>query len=45
MTTTPDAESNGAHPRFAEALRRLGLTELLAQVRRFPDATRTAAEG
>ncbi|GAA1433662.1 YbaK/EbsC family protein [Streptomyces thermospinosisporus] len=44
MTTTPDAESSGAHPRFAEALRRLGLTDVLAQVRRFPDGTRTAAE-
>jgi prolyl-tRNA editing enzyme YbaK/EbsC (Cys-tRNA(Pro) deacylase) len=30
-----------AHPRFAEALRALGLQ---AEVRRFPDATRTAAE-
>ncbi|GAA0654367.1 YbaK/EbsC family protein [Streptomyces thermocarboxydovorans] len=44
MTTTPDAESSGAHPRFAEALRRLGLTDVRAQVRRFPDGTRTAAE-
>ncbi|MEU3293405.1 YbaK/EbsC family protein [Streptomyces longwoodensis] len=38
--TTPDA----AHPLFAEALRRMGLDALNAQVRRFPDATRTAAE-
>jgi prolyl-tRNA editing enzyme YbaK/EbsC (Cys-tRNA(Pro) deacylase) len=38
--TTADA----AHPRFAEALRELGLDELNAKVRRFPDATRTAAE-
>ncbi|MFD7441003.1 YbaK/EbsC family protein [Streptomyces sp. NPDC059909] len=30
-----------AHPRFAEALRELGLQ---VEVRRFPDATRTAAE-
>ncbi|UUN27356.1 YbaK/EbsC family protein [Streptomyces sp. FIT100] len=30
-----------AHPRFAEALRELGLH---VEVRRFPDATRTAAE-
>ena len=35
---------SGAHPRFAEALRELGLGELASQVRRFPDATRTAAE-
>ncbi|MFL5996749.1 MAG: YbaK/EbsC family protein [Streptomyces sp.] len=35
---------SAAHPRFAEALRELGLGELTAQVRRFPDATRTAAE-
>ena len=35
---------SGAHPRFAEALSELGLGELIAQVRRFPDATRTAAE-
>ncbi|MFE3035997.1 YbaK/EbsC family protein [Streptomyces canus] len=38
--TTADA----AHPRFAEALRALGLDELTARVRRFPDATRTAEE-
>ncbi|MFF0017109.1 YbaK/EbsC family protein [Streptomyces sp. NPDC005374] len=38
MTTT------GAHPRFAEALRELGLDELNTRIRRFPDATRTAAE-
>ncbi|MEU3509015.1 YbaK/EbsC family protein [Streptomyces longwoodensis] len=38
--TTPDA----AHPLFAEALRGMGLDALTAQVRRFPDATRTAAE-
>ncbi|MER6229472.1 YbaK/EbsC family protein [[Kitasatospora] papulosa] len=35
-TTTPEA-----HPRFAEALRELGLD---VEVRRFPDATRTAVE-
>jgi prolyl-tRNA editing enzyme YbaK/EbsC (Cys-tRNA(Pro) deacylase) len=35
---------SGAHPRFAETLRELGLDELNAQIRRFPDATRTAAE-
>lgn len=38
MTTT------GAHPRFSEALRALGLDDLPARIRRFPDATRTAAE-
>ncbi|GHJ30881.1 aminoacyl-tRNA deacylase [Streptomyces hygroscopicus subsp. sporocinereus] len=36
--TTPDT---AAHPRFADALRELGLD---VEVRRFPDATRTAAE-
>ncbi|WP_326667525.1 YbaK/EbsC family protein [Streptomyces canus] len=44
MTTTDAHGSGAAHPRFAEALRELGLGELIAQVRRFPDATRTAAE-
>ncbi|KOV90954.1 YbaK/prolyl-tRNA synthetase associated protein [Streptomyces sp. NRRL B-1140] len=46
MTTTAatDAGSSGAHPRFAEALRELGLGHLVSRVRRFPDATRTAAE-
>lgn len=43
MTTTAAAGS-GAHPRFAEALEELGLGELHARIRRFPDATRTAAE-
>jgi prolyl-tRNA editing enzyme YbaK/EbsC (Cys-tRNA(Pro) deacylase) len=43
-TTAPDSEGSGAHPRFAEALRELGLDELHARIRRFPDATRTAAE-
>ncbi|MFJ6740742.1 YbaK/EbsC family protein [Streptomyces sp. NPDC091279] len=33
-----------AHPRFAEALRAQGLDDLLTHVRRFPEATRTAAE-
>ncbi|SEC47938.1 YbaK/EbsC family protein [Streptomyces melanosporofaciens] len=37
-TPTPDT---AAHPRFADALRELGLA---VEVRRFPDATRTAAE-
>ncbi|MFC5654724.1 YbaK/EbsC family protein [Streptomyces nogalater] len=45
MTTTDaDAEDHGAHPRFAEALRALGLDDVLARTRRFPEATRTAAE-
>lgn len=46
MTTTAatDAEGSGAHPRFAEALRELGLGDLVSKVRRFPDATRTASE-
>ncbi|MET9050054.1 YbaK/EbsC family protein [Streptomyces bacillaris] len=35
------AEASPAHPRFAEALAGLGLQ---VEVRRFPDATRTAAE-
>ncbi|MEU1076610.1 MULTISPECIES: YbaK/EbsC family protein [unclassified Streptomyces] len=35
------AQESPAHPRFAEALRALGLD---VEVRRFPDATRTAAE-
>ncbi|MFF4711412.1 YbaK/EbsC family protein [Streptomyces eurythermus] len=45
MTTTDaNAEDSGAHPRFAEALRALGLEDVLARTRRFPEATRTAAE-
>ncbi|MFF9626915.1 YbaK/EbsC family protein [Streptomyces griseosporeus] len=43
-TDTEGTGSQGAHPRFAEALRGLGLGELLGRTRRFPDATRTAAE-
>ncbi|MBA2949818.1 YbaK/EbsC family protein [Streptomyces himalayensis] len=38
------AEVSPAHPRFAEALRELGLDKLSARIRRFPEATRTAAE-
>ncbi|WP_371612428.1 YbaK/EbsC family protein [Streptomyces clavifer] len=38
---TPAAVPSDAHPRFAAALRELGLD---VEVRRFPDATRTAAE-
>ncbi|MEU3840854.1 YbaK/EbsC family protein [Streptomyces sp. NPDC028635] len=49
MTTTAatdadDAEDSGAHPLFARALLAMGLTELHPRIRRFPDATRTAAE-
>ncbi|WP_443048505.1 YbaK/EbsC family protein [Streptomyces sp. HUAS 31] len=43
MTTT-DSTHSGAHPRFAAALDELGLGELRGRIRRFPDATRTAAE-
>ncbi|MBT2675809.1 YbaK/EbsC family protein [Streptomyces sp. ISL-14] len=43
MTTT-DSAGSGANPRFAEALEELGLDELHGRIRRFPDATRTAAE-
>lgn len=39
--TTPETTTSPAHPRFAEALAELGLT---VEVRRFPEATRTAAE-
>lgn len=39
--TTPETTGSPAHPRFAEALAELGLT---VEVRRFPEATRTAAE-
>ncbi|WP_329471237.1 YbaK/EbsC family protein [Streptomyces sp. NBC_01723] len=45
MTTTDDAsEDSAAHPRFAEALNGLGLGDLAAQARRFPEAARTATE-
>ncbi|MCB5907632.1 YbaK/EbsC family protein [Streptomyces pinistramenti] len=37
----PETAADQAHPRFAEALRELGLS---VEVRRFPDATRTAAQ-
>ena len=36
--------TTGAHPRFTEALHALGLDDVPQRVRRFPDATRTAAE-
>ncbi|WP_077799999.1 YbaK/EbsC family protein [Streptomyces sp. JHA26] len=45
MTTTDDASGAfAAHPRFADALRELGLDDLVGRARRFPEATRTAAE-
>ncbi|WSJ87489.1 YbaK/EbsC family protein [Streptomyces sp. NBC_01304] len=37
-------QDTAAHPRFAEALKELGLGELLPAVRTFPEATRTAAQ-
>ncbi|MFF7232777.1 YbaK/EbsC family protein [Streptomyces sioyaensis] len=40
-TPLETATTSPAHPRFAEALAELGLT---VEVRRFPEATRTAAE-
>ncbi|GAB7108976.1 YbaK/EbsC family protein [Streptomyces phaeofaciens JCM 4814] len=36
--------TTGAHPRFTQALEALGLDDVPPRVRRFPDATRTAAE-
>ncbi|WP_189176921.1 YbaK/EbsC family protein [Streptomyces lasiicapitis] len=45
MSTTDNAEgASGANPRFVEAVRELGLDALPAEIRRFPDQTRTAAE-
>ncbi|MFB7507264.1 YbaK/EbsC family protein [Streptomyces broussonetiae] len=45
MTTTATAAGeSAANPRFAEAMRALGLDDVLARTRRFPEATRTAAE-
>jgi prolyl-tRNA editing enzyme YbaK/EbsC (Cys-tRNA(Pro) deacylase) len=43
-TAATDVGEFGAHPRFAEALRALGLEEVLARTRRFPESARTAAE-
>ncbi|MGH4029792.1 YbaK/EbsC family protein [Actinomycetota bacterium Odt1-20B] len=46
-TDTPAApaeDDTAAHPRFAAALRELGLDELVGQAVRFPEQTRTAAE-
>ncbi|MFD8965205.1 YbaK/EbsC family protein [Streptomyces sp. NPDC059568] len=42
--STSDTAASAAHPRFAEALRELGLDAITGRIRRFPDATRTAAE-
>ncbi|MEU1120150.1 MULTISPECIES: YbaK/EbsC family protein [unclassified Streptomyces] len=42
-STTPPP-TTAAHPRFAEALLQLGLGDLIARVRRFPEQTRTAQE-
>ncbi|MEV6945475.1 YbaK/EbsC family protein [Streptomyces sp. NPDC051172] len=44
MTTPDAAASSGANPRFVAALGELGLDDLNRRIRRFPDATRTAAE-
>ncbi|GAA1918169.1 YbaK/EbsC family protein [Streptomyces durmitorensis] len=38
------ATESPAHPRFAAALAELGLADLVNEVRRFPEATRTAQE-
>ncbi|QEU97566.1 YbaK/EbsC family protein [Streptomyces kanamyceticus] len=38
------ATESFVHPRFAEALSELGLGELVSEVRRFPEQTRTAQE-
>ncbi|WP_406354411.1 YbaK/EbsC family protein [Streptomyces sp. NBC_01635] len=43
-TAATDNEGSTVHPRFAEALREMGLAEVIGQVRRFPDAARTAPE-
>ncbi|WP_367322533.1 YbaK/EbsC family protein [Streptomyces sp. HUAS ZL42] len=43
-TDADEPEDSGAHPRFAAALDELGLGGLRGRIRRFPDATRTAAE-
>ncbi|QHC29917.1 YbaK/EbsC family protein [Streptomyces sp. HF10] len=43
-TAATDADGPGAHPRFAQALKELGLEEVLGRARRFPEGTRTAVE-
>ncbi|GFH63979.1 hypothetical protein Srut_04930 [Streptomyces rutgersensis] len=40
----PEAAPSVVLPRFAEALRELGLAGVAARVRKFPEATRTAEE-
>ncbi|MGW2568194.1 YbaK/EbsC family protein [Streptomyces sp. NPDC001537] len=44
MTNVDATDSSAASPRFAAALGELGLDDLHRRIRRFPDATRTAAE-
>ncbi|MEU9390445.1 YbaK/EbsC family protein [Streptomyces sp. NPDC048324] len=44
MTSADATDDSAVHPRFADALCELGLDGLHGRVRRFPDATRTAAE-
>ncbi|MFJ9927342.1 Cys-tRNA(Pro) deacylase, prolyl-tRNA editing enzyme YbaK/EbsC [Streptomyces misionensis] len=43
-TAATGTDGSGAHPRFAQALRELGLDEVLGRARRFPEGTRTAVE-
>ncbi|MFF8992287.1 YbaK/EbsC family protein [Streptomyces sp. NPDC014983] len=43
-TTATGTDGSGAHPRFAQALKELGLEEVLGRARRFPEGTRTAVE-
>ena len=43
-TAATDADGSGAHPRFVQALKELGLEEVLGRARRFPEGTRTAVE-
>ncbi|MEU6677866.1 YbaK/EbsC family protein [Streptomyces sp. NPDC046853] len=43
-TDSPASPASPAHPRFAAALGDLGLADLVGEVRRFPEATRTAQE-
>ncbi|MGW0533513.1 YbaK/EbsC family protein [Streptomyces sp. NPDC003032] len=42
--TSAEAAESAAHPRFAAALRELGLAEVVGRARRFPERTRTAQE-
>jgi prolyl-tRNA editing enzyme YbaK/EbsC (Cys-tRNA(Pro) deacylase) len=39
-----DGAAGAAHPRFADAVRELGLDDLLPRVKRFPEGARTAAQ-